>query len=87
VLLDDGGYDVKALSVGIGVGQSVGGFAVRFDWLGDALVPGSQFYEIIDPDTFQPIDSGMTKLIPEPATLLLLGLGGLAFLRKPATPQ
>jgi len=80
VLQDDGAYDAKALGLGIGVGQVVTGFAVSFDWPGDAVMPGSQFYEIIDPVTFETIDSGWT--IPEPATLILLGLGGLTLRRK-----
>lgn len=79
VLLDDGAYDAKALGAGIGSGQNVTGFAVSFDWLG-AGRPGSQLYEIIDPDTFETIDSRYT--IPEPATLLLLGLGTIALKRK-----
>jgi len=73
VLEDDGAYDAKALGVGIEVGHTARPFAVSFDWLGDGLMPGSQFYEIIDPTTYQTIDSGYT--IPEPATLLLVGLG------------
>jgi hypothetical protein len=80
VLQDDGAYDARALGLGIGVGQIVTGFSVSFDWLGDAVMPGSQFYEIIDPDTYEAIDSGYT--IPEPATLLLLALGGLVLRRK-----
>ena len=79
VLEDDGAYDAKALGVGIEIGHTAGPFAVSFNWLGDALVPGSQFYEIIDPATLETIDSGWT--IPEPATLVLLGLGSL-ILRK-----
>jgi hypothetical protein len=75
VLQDDGAYDAKALGLGIGIGQIVTGFAVSFDWLGDAVKPGPQFYEIIDPVTFETLDSGYT--IPEPATLLILTLGGL----------
>jgi len=90
LLTDDGAYDAKALGAGIKadpLDNTVSGFAVSFNWLGDALVPGPQFYQIIDPETFETIDSGMTKLIPEPATLLLLGLGGLALLRKRRTLQ
>jgi len=79
VLSDDGYYDALVLGVGIGIGESVSGFSVSFDWLG-AGEPGSQFYEIIDPDTFETIDSGYT--IPEPGTLLLLVLGGIVLRRK-----
>ena len=81
VLSDDGYYDALALGVGIGIGigESVSGFSVSFDWLG-AGEPGLQFYEIIDPDTFETIDSGYT--IPEPATIFLLGFGSMAFRKK-----
>ncbi len=81
VLEDDGYYDAKAeaWNPGIGVGETVSGFSVSFDWFG-AGQPGSQFYEIIDPATFDTLDSGRT--VPEPGTLLLLGLGGLCLLRK-----
>jgi hypothetical protein len=75
---DDGGYDALAKNLNIAIGQNVSGFAVSFDWLGTGT-PGSQFYEIIDPVDFHTIDSGCT--IPEPATLLLLGLGCM-ILRK-----
>ncbi len=76
VLKDDGYYDAKTgvWKRGIGVGQTVSGFAVSFDWLGVGQ-PGSQFYEIIDPGTFETIDSGMT--IPEPTSAVMLGLGGV----------
>lgn len=79
VLLDDGAYDALTLTVGIGVGESVSGFAVSFDWL-DAGEPASQYYEIIDPGDFHTIEDGYT--VPEPATLFLLGFGGLPLLKK-----
>ncbi len=78
VLQDDGYYDALALSAGIGEGETVSGFAVSFGWLGVGE-PGSQFYEIIDPIDFHTIESGYT--VPEPATLLVFGLGGM-ILRK-----
>ncbi len=80
VLHDPGAYDALVLlsNPGIEAGQSVKGFSVSFDWLGQDT-PGPQYYEIINPDTFETIDAGDT--LPEPATILLLGLGGM-FLQK-----
>ena len=79
IIEDDGYYDALALGIGIEQGQTVGVFAVSFDWLG-MDEPGPQFYEIIDPLSFETIDSGFT--IPEPGTVLLLGLGILALRRS-----
>lgn len=75
ILSDDGYYDALTLNSGIGVGETLGGFSVSFDWLG-VDTPGWQYYEIIDPDTFEMIEDGYT--VPEPATLILLGTGMLA---------
>ena len=76
---DDGGYDALAMDLNIGVGENVYGFAVSFDWL-DMGEPGSQYYEIINPSTFETIESGYT--VPEPATLFLLGLGSVTLRMK-----
>ena len=73
------GYDALELTGGIGLGQSVDGFSVSFDWLGTGL-PGSQPFEIINPLDSQPIDFGNT--MPEPTTILLFALGGLMLRRK-----
>jgi hypothetical protein len=81
VIDDPGAYDALILAPngGIAVGESVYGFSVAFDWLG-AGAPGAQYYEIIDPGTFEIIGAGYT--IPEPCSLVLLGLGGLALRRS-----
>lgn len=80
VLSDNGYYDALALAgIGINMGETMGGFTVSFDWLGMGQ-PGSQLYEIIDPDTFETLDSGQT--IPEPSTLLMIGLGTVILRRK-----
>lgn len=77
VINDNGAYDALFLVTGIALGEKVSGFSVSFDWLGPDT-PGSQFYEIIDPDTFETIDSGWT--VPEPVTLLLV-LSGAVIIR------
>jgi hypothetical protein len=67
--LGNGGYDALAIGLGINAGENICGFAVSFDWLGIGD-PRSQYYEIIDPSTFETIESGWT--VPEPATFSLL---------------
>lgn len=84
VLLDDGAFDAKALGAGIEMGQTLGDFSVSFDFSGIGE-PGPQPYDVIDPQTFQTIDSGST--VPEPATLLLLGVGGIILRRKRRTAK
>jgi MYXO-CTERM domain-containing protein len=64
---------------GIPVGGAVSGFAVQFDWLGSGA-PGAQPFDIVDPQTLQPLFSGTT--VPEPAGLLLLALAGLVARRR-----
>lgn len=85
-LPDDGLYDVLALVLGIGPDSSLGGFVVQFDWLGPGT-PASQAFDIVDPFTFEVIDSGITSLretvqVSEPATLWLALAGLLLVWRK-----
>lgn len=75
----DGGYDGLAEVFAIGPSMTASGFSVSFYWLGEGT-PSSQYYEIVNPDTFETIDSGWT--IPEPCTLLLLGLPAILLRRK-----
>ena len=79
VLRDDGGYDALALDTGIVIGEAIRGFAVSFDWLGVGE-PSSQYYEIINPETFVTIADGYT--VPEPGTLSLFIIGGLTLLKR-----
>jgi hypothetical protein len=72
------GYDALADDAGVPPSGTVGGFLVRFGWVG-VDIPGPQFFEIIDPLTSQTIDSGYT---PEPASILLLGFGSFVLLRR-----
>ncbi len=72
-------YDVFALSGGIGDGASATGFSVAFTWLGGQQAPGSQSFDIFDPNTFALLESGATtasSTVPVPAAgwLMLSGL-------------
>lgn len=75
-LPDDGFFDALALGGGIATGSGQGGFSVQFEWLGGAL-PAAQFFTVVDPVTFETLDSGLTEartsVVPEPGTLWLLG--------------
>jgi len=78
----DGFYDALALVSRISPGDTLGGFGVSFDWLGTGT-PWSQLFEVVDPTTFETLDSGATIPVPEPLSILLLasGLGGLAIVK------
>jgi hypothetical protein len=88
----DGFYDVYS-AAGLSPGGGVSGFKVAFDWLGATGGPGSQSFEIVDPNDFSLIDSGATTLflnlpnaepVPEPGTVLLIAVGfaGIAWKRR-----
>ncbi len=75
-------YD--ALAIGgnkIGMGETVSGFGVTFGYSGIGT-PASQFFEIYDPDNYsEPLVTGWTIPVPEPAVIVLMSLG-FAALRK-----
>jgi len=55
-------------------GNTLGGFSVRFDFLGLGT-PGSRRSDIVDPNDYPtPLDRERT-LVPEPETFLLVRLG------------
>jgi len=89
LLPDDGFFDALALVAGIAPGDSLGGFSVSFDFLGVGT-PGDQFFDIVDPFTFDSLASGITELrdadvsVPEPTStsLIALGLFLIAFYSK-----
>jgi hypothetical protein len=73
------GYDALALNGGIQPLETMSGFSVKFDWL-DTGKPAGQFFEVIDPVTFETIESGYS--VPEPSTLLMFSIAGLIFRLK-----
>ena len=87
-LPDDGFYDALLVSgSGIGAGDSLGGFSVQFAYLLGGT-PGSQDFDIVDPVTFDVLDSGQTVLttVPLPAALWLFGAGLLGMLSLGKAP-
>lgn len=71
-------YDVLSLSGGIPVGGTVSGFVVRFTWLGQG-VPGSQPFQIYNPNNFSLLQSGSTSVDATPIpTVSTIGLSALA---------
>jgi hypothetical protein len=78
-LASNGAFDALAKLQPILPGPSVSGFAVSFNWLGTGK-PGRQYYEIINPNTYEVISNGYTIPIPEPCSIALMALGsGLLF--------
>lgn len=72
-----------ALAGGIALDDALGGFSVTFDYLG-AGTPGSQLFSIVDPNSFDELDSGARSSVPQPGTLqlMLAGLGALAYWQR-----
>jgi hypothetical protein len=79
-------YDALALSGGIGVGETISGFTVEFQWLGTGT-PGGQPFEVFAPDTFTLLETGLTTeatIIPEAPSLWIIAVGlvGLIGMRQ-----
>lgn len=70
-------YDAATTLSAIKPGDSVSGFSISFDWLGETPPTGGQPIEIygVYPDEPLKAWSGRTIYIPEPTTLLLLTSG------------
>jgi hypothetical protein len=88
---DDGLFDSLALGAGINQGDTLSGFTLSFDWIGSNSEEMSQYFEVVDPATWDVLDSGYTTNaitgtvdVPEPHMILLFafGLAMLAFSRS-----
>jgi hypothetical protein len=79
---DDGAYDALALVDNPDLSVD---FTVSFAWLGGPEGPGAQFFDVYD-GNYDIIESGMTvaapvtSSVPEPSTLMLLGIGSIMLL-------
>lgn len=82
-LSSDGFVDAFSFGEGIAVGQSLTNFVVRYNFLGQDL-PGNQSFEVYNANDSvpTPVDSGEVdvKIVPEPAVILLFGVGLLALI-------
>jgi len=81
LLSSDGFVDAFSYGDGIGVGQSVSNFVVRYHFLGEQQ-PQLQTFEVYDADSIEPLPVGSgtvdIRIVPQPASLWLFGVGFLA---------
>jgi hypothetical protein len=81
-----GYFDGLALAGGIAAGDMLSGFSVTFDYLG-AGAPGAQLFSIVDPVSFDELDSGVTHgphgvPLPGSLPLMLAGMGAMAYWQR-----
>jgi hypothetical protein len=91
-LPQDGFVDWLALLGGVAPGDTLSGFQLQVDFSGPAQ-PGAPLFTVVDPNTFDTLDRGVTASnaapIPEPGTvalvlLAMLALAARALARRPA---
>ncbi|OXU14184.1 PEP-CTERM sorting domain-containing protein [Sedimentisphaera salicampi] len=75
------GYDLLNISAPLTAGGELSGFSLEFDYAGSS--PAQQSFEIINPNTFETLYEGQT--VPEPATIGLFALAGLAMKKRKNT--
>jgi hypothetical protein len=80
ILNNNGGFDALTILQPILPNSNVKGFAVSFNWLGTGD-PGRQYYEIINPNTYEVVSNGYTILVPEPCSIALMGIGSAWLIR------
>jgi len=85
---DDGFADWLALGAPIAVDATLGGFVAAFTFLGSGM-PGDFLFDVIDPNTFDILDSGTAVLasapevpLPGAVWLFVAGLIGLRQVRR-----
>jgi hypothetical protein len=80
-----GVFDTIALAQPLGLGETISGFSVSFDWIGIGL-PGTQHFDVIDIASTTVLQSGTTVVsaVPVPGALPLLASAftGLMVLRQ-----
>jgi len=77
----DGLFDSLATLGRLAPAGTQSGFRVAFDFLGTGT-PGAQPFEIVEPATFDVLDSGQTTAIPEPSLAWLLVAGAFALVLR-----
>lgn len=81
VIAEGAAYDFYTETNPILQGGSLGGFSIEFDYTGQAQPDTSQLVEVVDPTTFETLDTTFA-VVPEPATLTLTLFGILALRRR-----